>query len=458
MKKAPEFPGDNARISRRNFVKVGGAALAASAIPAAGEAAGEYRRPARSASRIEKHKRLGRTEFMASDIGMGSVPLREANVVRYAYDKGINYFDTAESYTNGAAERAIGEALQHMDRKKVFITTKIGVRGNDTEETIMDRARGCMERLEADYLDAFYLHGPGSVEAFSNPAFHSVCDRLKAEGRLRFVGLSYHGPGGRGGTSLSDLLCAAAEDGRFDLMLFVYNFMNHEESDRILAACKKNDVGTTAMKTSPGRLRFTPLDPENLTPQQERSIERYVSRGSTREQAIERLASSIERQRPTFEQTQPFVERYGIQTEEQLRISSIHWTIQSPDMHSACVAFTDFDLVDKVVPLSGTKMTEVDREVLAGFEAALDDQYCRHGCNDCTEACPHDVPVSTIMRYAYYYEGQGYEKHAMQKYAALDGADATACHGCSAPCSGACPYGLDVQGHLIQAHSLLTLE
>ena len=49
---------------------------------------------------------------------------RWAYVVRYAYDKGVNYFDTAEGYGNGAAERAIGEAMQHMDRDKIFIASK----------------------------------------------------------------------------------------------------------------------------------------------------------------------------------------------------------------------------------------------------------------------------------------------------------------------------------------------
>jgi len=457
MKKAPGSGDGKDRISRRSFVKVGGAALAGSALTATESVAGAYQLPAPSAERIKKLKRLGRTEFMASDVGMGSVPLRESNVVRYAYDKGVNYFDTAEGYGNGAAERAIGEALQHMDRSKIFITSKIGVRDRDTEETVIERFRGCLERLNTDYLDAFYLHGPGSIEAFGHAGFHSAMNRMKAEGRVRFLGLSYHGPGGRGGTSLSDLLCAAAEDGRFDLMLLVYNFMNTEEGDKVLAACKANDVGTTAMKTSPGIIGFDAVDPDNLTPDQQRSIERSVSRGSSREQAIARLQQAADSQRETFEQTRPFIERYGPQTQEQLRLASIHWVLQNPDMHSACVSFTDFDLVDKVVPLSGTPLTPAGRSALAGLGVVLNDQYCRHGCNDCTEACPWDLPVSTIMRYAYYYEGQGLEKYAMQQYANLEEVDASVCHGCSAPCAERCPYGLDVQAHLLQAHARLTL-
>ena len=309
-----------------------------------------------------------------------------------------------------------------------------------------------------DLIDAFYLHGPSSVEAFNNPAFHAVCDRLKAEGRLRYVGLSYHGPSGSRGTSMADLCCAAAEDGRFDLMLFVYSFMNREEGDRILAVCRENNVGATAMKTSPGVLAYDPVDPDNLTEEQQRNVERLTSRGRSREQAIRQLQQQAERQREPWEQTRPFVERYGIQTAEELRLASIHWVMQNPLMHSTCVSFTDFDLVDKVVPLSGVPMTPALQALVLEEGKRLNDQYCRHGCNTCSPACPAGVPVSTIMRYAYYYEGQGLQKMAMQKYAAMVEPDARSCFGCDAPCAAACPYGIDVQSHLVHAHARLALE
>jgi len=96
--------------------------------------------------------------------------------------------------------------------------------------------------------------------------------------------------------------------------------------------------------------------------------------------------------------------------------------------------------------------------MLREFEVALSDQYCRHGCKQCAGDCPRDVPVSTIMRYAYYFEGQGREKHAMTKYAALGGANGSACDNCTAPCGGSCPYGVDISPQMLQAHSrLLTL-
>jgi predicted aldo/keto reductase-like oxidoreductase len=256
---------------------------------------------------------------------------------------------------------------------------------------------------------------------------------------------------------MGDVLTATAEDGRFDLVLMVYNFLNHDEADRILATCKANNVGTTAMKTAPGVLRYEPVDRNNLTERQEQYLERFTRRGASRESALERLGAQAQRQKDLYDRTRPFVERYGLQTEEQLRIGSIHWVIQNPDMHTACIAFTDFRLVDQVVALSGTPLSAVEDRMLKECELALTDQYCRHGCHLCVQGCPSAVPVSTIMRYAYYYEGQGREKYAMMKYASLQGGGASPCLECVAPCDGTCPYGIDIQSHMLQAHALLTL-
>ncbi|MFH1763386.1 MAG: aldo/keto reductase, partial [Gemmatimonadota bacterium] len=277
-------------ISRRNFVRVGGAALAGgAALGGAPIHAGAATPPPvgpprlfpyqpRQEAKIQAYRTLGRTGFQVSDVGMGSVPLRETAVVRYAYDKGINYFDTAEGYGNGAAERAIGEAMQHMERDKIFIATKARVGEGDDTEAVIRKVRQCLDRLNTDYVDSFSMHGPSSFETLKHPGFHAAMDQMKAEGRVRFRGLSYHGPGSAAQPSMGDLLSAAAEDGRFDMMLLVYNFMNHEEGDRIIAACKANNVGTTAMKTSPGSLEYEPVDPANLSEQQEQYIERFTAR------------------------------------------------------------------------------------------------------------------------------------------------------------------------------------
>ncbi len=395
----------------------GGLAAAAAGSPSA--LSGEV---ARQDPKIQSYKTLGRTGWRTSDIGFGTGPLKDPTLVRAAFDKGINYFDTAESYGNGAAERAIGGAIPHIGRENLFIATKAVFRGGESESEVLDRVRRSLERLDTDYIDAYSMHHTPTVEFLDHPGYHAAMDRLKAEGRVRFTGVSYHGPSRAGQGNTAEVLTAAAEDGRFDMMLLVYNFMNRGQGDQVLAACKANNVGATIMKSAPGVLHYDKFDPENMS-----------------------------------EGERAFADRYGLRTADQLRFGSIQWVLQNPDAHTVCVSLNDFENIDRVVALSGTQLSRADEQYLDRLANSVTSQYCRRGCVECAGACPLEVPVSRIMRYAYYFEVQGREKHAMSRYAHLGGANASACLECTAPCDGVCPHGFQVRTQMSRAHSVLTL-
>ena len=165
----------------------------------------------------------------------------------------------------------------------------------------------------------------------------------------------------------------------------------------------------------------------------------------------------INNQKETMKKTQPFVDKYGVKTEEQLRINSIRWILQNPDMHTVCVSFKDFDFIDKLIPFSGKKLDEQSTGFLNNSKDIYNNQYCRHGCTDCISTCPEMVPVSTIMRYAYYYEHQGREKEAIQKYRKLSDMNVSKCNGCNAPCLNSCQHHIDIPAQLSKAHQMLTL-
>ena len=457
------------RINRRDFVRSGGSALAGGLVlgrapfPAgdfpSGTVGEEPLFPAKPSQEgtIRSYRTLGRTGFRVSDISLGASFLREPNLVRYAFDKGMNYIDTAEAYANGASERAIRDALPHIRREEVFISTKAFFRPGDDKEAVLNRARRSLERLNTEYVDAYMMSSIDTEEGLNHPGYHAAMDELKAEGRVRFTGVTYHGPEATDQTGMADVLCAAAEDGRFDVLLLVYSFLSHAEGDRIIATAKAHNVGTTAMKTAPGKLRAEPFDPENLTEVFQQYLDAMLRTGTSRAAALRELRAYSDAQNQFVERTQAFAEQYGIENEEALQMVSIQWVLQNPDMHTACISAWSFDFIDKIVALSGTRLTPAADRLLQESRLALDTLYCRHGCVECMDSCPFTVPVSRIMRYAHYFEAQRQERHAMSEYAALDGSGAAACRDCPGHCTGACRYGLAIRLNMLRAHDLLTL-
>ncbi len=407
-------------------------------------------------AKIARYRTLGRTGFEVSDLSMGTAA-KEPNVLRYAYDRGVNYFDTAESYGEGDEERRLGEALQHMDRDKVFVTTKLQIKEDSTEDEILDRFSKCQERLRLETVDGLLMHSVTDVALLDHTGFHAAVGRLKTDGRLKHIGVSSHGPRDSGGDSMEKVLVTAAEDGRFDLMLLVHNFMNHDESDVVLEACRAANVGTTAMKTRPGVLEVDPYDPDHPTKDYADYIERMKKRGVSLEKAEERIRSWIADQQEAKKKTEPFMREHGITNEQELHRLSVQWVLQDDAMHTACLSLGDFDAVDRFLPLSGTSLSLAAAAVLDTYRLAFDAHSCRHNCTECLVACPHELPVNTIMRYAYYFANHGREKHAMGKYARLGTANAALCASCAAPCTAVCPHHVSVQAQMLTAHTLLTL-
>ncbi|WP_432817117.1 aldo/keto reductase [Sulfitobacter sp. JB4-11] len=100
---------------------------------------------------------------------------------------GINHFDTAHVYTDGASERMLGEYARD-DRDDLIIATKAGYMGGSGAENIMASCEVSRQRLGMDTLDVLYLHR-FDPDADPRETFGTLA-RLKAQGHLRHVGLS----------------------------------------------------------------------------------------------------------------------------------------------------------------------------------------------------------------------------------------------------------------------------
>ena len=135
-------------------------------------------------------------------------------LVRYAYDRGIRYFDTAGNYME--SQSILGEGLKGI-RDDVYLVTKV-------ETTDPAKVRGAVEKslkeLQTDYLDAILIHGTPGIEQMSVERamkIHGELVKLHDEGITKFIGFSAH--------SYFDKALALISSGGFDLCMLSYGYI-----------------------------------------------------------------------------------------------------------------------------------------------------------------------------------------------------------------------------------------
>ncbi len=135
-------------------------------------------------------------------------------LVRYAYNRGIRYFDTAGNYFD--SQKILGEALSSV-RDNVFLTSKVEVMQEKHTRSAFEKV---LKELQTDYLDAIMIHGtPGLEQITVNEAMkiHGELEKLREEGLVRFIGFSAH--------SYFDKALALIESDGFDLCMLSYGYI-----------------------------------------------------------------------------------------------------------------------------------------------------------------------------------------------------------------------------------------
>jgi len=187
--------------------------------------------------------RLGETGLMVTRCAFGAlpvqrVPMAEAvRLLRAAYDGGINYFDTANAYTD--SEEKIGAALSDV-REKIIISTKTMAAD---EKTATEHIETSLRRMKTDYIDILQIHNIPSIkerEGAIKAAF-----RAKEKGYVRHVGVTAHKH-----TAATEAL----DTGLFETLQFPFSYLADEKETALVRRCEKEDVGFIAMKAIAGGL------------------------------------------------------------------------------------------------------------------------------------------------------------------------------------------------------------
>nr|WP_325195214.1 aldo/keto reductase [uncultured Oscillibacter sp.] len=184
--------------------------------------------------------RLGRTELLVSKTSFGALPIQRISkadavkLVRRAYDAGVNYFDTANAYTD--SEEKLGAAL-HDVRQNVVISTKSAATDKKTAMTHIEES---LRRLQTDYIDLFQFHNPARLPDPDDPdgAFAAALE-MRQKGYIRHIGITNHRP---------QVARDAIDSGNFETLQFPFCYLATETDYALVKDCKRADMGFIAMK------------------------------------------------------------------------------------------------------------------------------------------------------------------------------------------------------------------
>jgi hypothetical protein len=357
-------------------------------------------------SRIQSYRRLGRTNFEVSDIALGSARidgLVGERLAREAIDRGVNYFDTSPDYSESGSELALGKAMKGH-RNRMFLATKFctptgHLQAGAPVSQYMQVVEGSLKRLQTDYVDLVHIHACDTLERLLDPNVHEAFQRLKQQGKARFLGFSSHTP------NLEAVTEAAIADGRFDVMMLAYHHGAWPKLGSLIERAAEKDIGIVAMKTLKGA--------------KHRGLLEFRPEADSYAQA------------------------------------AFKWVLGNPNVSCLVISFFKPEHVDEYLYASGKKLTDRDLAFLKKYDQLIAGKYCFPHCGQCLQSCPYEVAINDVLRYRMYFEDYGNEKEAMRLYAALD-KKADLCIGCAAPCTGACPEGVAIQERMIGAHEMLT--
>jgi uncharacterized protein len=366
-----------------------------------------------------EYRKLGKTGLKVSEIGLGTEYLNQqprrivTSVVHQAIEQGVNYFDIVFSFPRYLYN--LGAALKGY-RKRVCLTGHLGsTEKNDQYFKTRNAKRSeafflnVLTWLDTDYVDVLFLHNFNSVAEFEGVTgpggLLELADRLRQEGKARFIGISTHS---------IEVAHRAIESGQIDVLMFPIHMAANAVPGMkdLLQACVSAQVGVVAMKPFAGGKLL----------REERSIRvaRYLMGGT----AFLKLKKPV----------------------SITPVQCLSYVLSQMGVSTAVPGCANLKQLKQV--LAYGQATEEEKD----FGAVLSDlrQYeageCVY-CNHCLP-CPSAIDVGQVIRLVEMAQRRLTDE-VRAAYAVLD-AKASDCTKCGA-CEERCPFGVDVTAKMEQA-------
>ncbi len=195
---------------------------------------------------------LGKTGFEISEVGLGTwqvggkwgSPFNHPNadkILNAAVDNGINFIDTADVYSDGESEKAVGRLIRSRS-ERIYVATKCGrkfsphIDASYQTKDLRKFVEDSLKNMDLETLDLIQLHCP-PTETYYRPEIFELFDTLKKEGKILNLGVS---------VEKVDEALKAIEYDNVTTVQIIFNMMRQRPSEAFFAEAKKKNVGIIA--------------------------------------------------------------------------------------------------------------------------------------------------------------------------------------------------------------------
>jgi voltage-dependent potassium channel beta subunit len=309
------------------------------------------------------YRKLGRSGLKVSEISLGSwltyggyvEQERAASAIRKAYELGVNFFDTANVYEKGAAEKVMGAILRDYPRESYVLATKafwpMGEGPNDrglSRKHVTEQINASLSRLGLDYVDIFYCHRYDK-ETPIDETLRTIDDFVR-QGKVLYVGVS------EWTAAQMEEALGTADRYLLDRIVVsqpVYNMLNRYIEKEVIPLGEAKGISQVVFSPLAQGLLTGKYDSAASIPSDSRAAKlEWVKNGITEEkiEAVKKLS---------------VIARELELTTGQLALA---WILRQPNVASALVGASRPEQVEENVKASGVKLSE---ETLATIEDIL---------------------------------------------------------------------------------------
>jgi voltage-dependent potassium channel beta subunit len=312
-----------------------------------------------------KYRKLGKSGLKVSEISLGSwmtyggyVEIEKSiRSIEQAYDHGVNFFDTANVYERGEAEKVMGDVLKAYPRESYVLATKVfgqmGEGPNDrglSRKHVIEQCHASLKRLQVDYVDLYYCHRFDTETPLEETL--RALDDLVTQGKVLYVGVSEW--------TASQMVEALAIADKYLLDRIVVNQPVYNMFNRYI----EKEIIPTGIEKGISQVVFSPLAQGMLTGKYRRGQSIPAdSRAASKNWGEDRLKES---QLIQVEKLENIAEELGIKVSQ----LALAWILRQDNVASALVGASRPEQVIENCAASDVKLSA---EILNTIEDILKD-------------------------------------------------------------------------------------